>query len=418
MKTKLTGLGLLFFVLNASAQTNNLNIGSSLQTNITPVSTFNAWQVTEMTPAMQTAPCYQNTSFGQAPTPGLQPVPPVDLTNGPQDAYVVPGGALSCFPYNTIYTPRVTVSNVTNYATTFRRRFFICGSTNVQVNFNFDMQCDDYIQTVTLDNATTWTINQYSINPHVFFNHTVTLSPGLHTIDVRTSDWQDPNGQYYTVQGSSMQWNPFAFVASGNITTTPSVLFNYDGPFSCVVPLKLTSFTATKQGSQVNVNWQTASEENVSRFEIEKSTDGSRFTAIGTVMAKGNSASQNNYAFSDNKIESLNTIYYRLKTIDIDNSKSYSPIAIVKMNVTGGNAYISPNPVSDIVNVETNCTQNNKGEIIIAAASGETLKRFAVSFQKGKNVNPINMSVFASGLYLIKINTGQSQTVLKCLKAN
>lgn len=418
MKTKLTGLGLLFLALNASAQTNNLNIGSSLQTNITPTSTFNAWQVIEMTPAMQTAPCYQSTSFGQAPTQGLQPVPPVDLTNGPQDAYVVFGGALSCFPFNTIYTPFVTVSNVTNYATTFRRSFFICGSTDVQVNLNFDMQCDDYIQTVILDNTTTWTINQHSINPHIFFNHTITLSPGLHTIDVRTSNWQDPNGQYYVVQGSSMQWNPFAFVISGTISTSSSVLFNYNGPTSCVVPVKLISFTTTKHGSQVNVNWQTASEENVSRFEIEKSIDGSHFTAIGTVMAKGNSASQNNYTFSDNNTERLNTIYYRLKTIDIDNSKSYSPIAIVTMYFAGGDVHISPNPVSDIVNVETNCTQNNKGEIIIAAASGETLKRFAVSFQKGRNVHPINMSVFASGLYLIKINTGQNQTVLKCVKAN
>ena len=115
MKKTLIGIGLLFLAANINAQTNNLNISSSLQTVIEPTSVFNAWQIIDMSPDMQTAPCYQSTTSGQAPTPGLQPVPPVDLTNGPQPAYVVFNG-LSCFPFNTIYTPYVSFTNVTNYS--------------------------------------------------------------------------------------------------------------------------------------------------------------------------------------------------------------------------------------------------------------------------------------------------------------
>lgn len=418
MKKNSICIGLLLLILNSNAQTTSLDISSSLQTTVTPTSIYNAWQIIEMSPAMQTAPCYENTTFSQPPTPGLFPVSPVDLTNGPQDAYVVSNGLLSCFPYATIYTSYVNVTNVTDYSTSFRRRFFICGNTNVQATFNFDIFCDDYIQTISLDNNPMWNINQYSISPHVFFNQTVSLSPGLHTIDIKASEWQDPFGDYYTIDGNQWQWNPFAFIVTGNITTSSSVLFNYNSSASCLLPVKLIDFISVKQGNSINLNWKTVSEANVFKYEIEKSLDGTHFYTIGVVMAMDNSAIGNKYKFTDTKIDKVKTIYYRLKVVDLDGAKSYSPISVIKLKSSELSVYIIPNPVSDVLNVEVNCAQNNPGEILIADASGNTIKHFFVNFQKGQNEKKIDMSAFSNGVFLVKIKSDQDQVVLKCVKAN
>jgi len=416
MKKTIIGIGLLFLAANINAQTNNLNISSSLQTVIEPTSVFNAWQIIDMSPDMQTAPCYQSTTSGQAPTPGLQPVPPVDLTNGPQPAYVVFNG-LSCFPFNTIYTPYVSFTNVTNYTATFRRSFFICGNTSVDVNLAFDILCDDYIQTIRLDETTTWTINQYSVNPRVFFNQTVSLAPGLHTIDIKASNWQNPGGQYYTVQGNFMQWNPFAFRMTGSITASASVLFNFPANLNCVLPVKLVDFTSTLAGSQVNLNWKAVTEENVSTYEIEKSTDGRNYYTIGVVRAMTNVAVEKKYAFSDKNPGNTGTIYYRIKAVDINGAKTYSSVAVVRLKFSKIPVSILPNPVNNELNITVNSTQNNKGEILITDASGSTVKHLFVNFPTGQHQQKVDMAAFSAGIYFVKIKNGSTQTVLKCVKA-
>jgi Secretion system C-terminal sorting domain len=417
MNKRFFGIGLLLVAINISAQTNSLNIGSSLQSITDPTSVFNAWQIIDMSPAMQTAPCYQTTTSGQAPSPGLQPVPPVDLTNGPQPAYVVYNNGLSCFPFNTIYTPFVNTTNVTNYSATFRRSFFICGNTSADVNFAFDILCDDYIQTIRLDENTTFTINRYSINPHVFFNQTVSLAPGLHTIDIKASNWQNPGGQYYTVQGSSMQWNPFAFSITGTVSTAASVLFNYPANTNCVLPVKLVGFTAVKTGSQVNVNWTAVTEENVSSYEIEKSTDGLNFYTIGAIRATANSAVEKKYSFSDENPGNTENIYYRIQAIDVNGTKTYSTIAVVRLIPSKMPVSIQPNPFNNELTLTVTSSQNNRGEIIITDASGSTVRHLFVNFQKGHNQQQVNVAALSAGVYFVKIKNGPDQAIIKSVKA-
>lgn len=94
------------------------------------------------------------------------------------------------------------------------------------------------------------------------------------------------------------------------------------------LPLKLSAFEGYNQDGQNQLTWQTAFEQNVSHFEIERSLNGRDFVAIGTLSAKGESSVPVNYAFTD-KSPVSNMNYYRLKQIDKDNSFTYSKIVSV-----------------------------------------------------------------------------------------
>ncbi|MBL0189814.1 MAG: hypothetical protein IPQ18_00230 [Saprospiraceae bacterium] len=59
-------------------------------------------------------------------------------------------------------------------------------------------------------------------------------------------------------------------------------------------------------------------------FEIERSSDGSRFEKIGTMNAAGTSLTESNYMFHD--LNPTKRAFYRLKMIDIDGKSKYSSL--------------------------------------------------------------------------------------------
>ncbi len=64
-------------------------------------------------------------------------------------------------------------------------------------------------------------------------------------------------------------------------------------------PIKLNDFTASLQNKSVLLKWQTSSEENLAGFTIQRSVDATNFSAIGYVVAKGNSNTELSYSSID-----------------------------------------------------------------------------------------------------------------------
>ncbi|MBK8684432.1 MAG: carboxypeptidase regulatory-like domain-containing protein [Bacteroidetes bacterium] len=78
---------------------------------------------------------------------------------------------------------------------------------------------------------------------------------------------------------------------------------NIDAGFYMGVPLGARELVATlvkQQGAnQAIVNWYTKDEENTATFEIQRSTNGSDYTQVGTKAAGGNTQGQTNYSAID-----------------------------------------------------------------------------------------------------------------------
>src|ERR1044072_3048779 len=71
-------------------------------------------------------------------------------------------------------------------------------------------------------------------------------------------------------------------VSSGNNSAAAWVAL---APQGAPLPVQLTSLNASEEGLSTKLAWNTADENGVASYVIEKSTDGKNFTAIGTVKA-------------------------------------------------------------------------------------------------------------------------------------
>jgi hypothetical protein len=89
-------------------------------------------------------------------------------------------------------------------------------------------------------------------------------------------------------------------------------------------------FYATRDQSAVVLVWSTEEETNLARFEIERSSDGSRWIQVGKTPAAGDSWQKRTYSYRDNSIfkTGVNTLYYRLILVDRSgNSQVFETIA-------------------------------------------------------------------------------------------
>lgn len=162
------------------------------------------------------------------------------------------------------------------------------------------------------------------------------------------------------------------------------------------LPVKLIYFNVKAEGKKAHLSWQTATEQNSDRFDIERSTDGLHFEKIGWVKAAGNSTSHIDYNYFDiSPKKGIN--YYRLKEVDIDNSLQFSEIKT---------AYFGDDIVFALSNNPTNgsdlkLTINVLPSVLsVFDASGRKVKEMNISTSS----NSLSVAGLASGTYLAVLN--------------
>ncbi len=119
------------------------------------------------------------------------------------------------------------------------------------------------------------------------------------------------------------------------------------------LPLELISFDVKEIEDFVQLQWETAYEENVFNFEIEHSSDGKTFNKIGAILATNNG----NYNFKDPTPRSGKQ-YYRIKINDYNHIYNYSPIINLDLkNIEY--TFIYPNPSTDKIHIKSSNKINN-----------------------------------------------------------
>ncbi len=170
-----------------------------------------------------------------------------------------------------------------------------------------------------------------------------------------------------------------------------------------LLPVELLSFSGEEKGVINQLHWTIASEQNVSHYEMERRTDNTEFSYLGTVDAIGNIASEWTYSFDDIQPELIS--YYRLKMVDMDGSYEYSNIVTIERSKKG--AFISsifPVPAKNQINIQINSTQNTDIYFEIIDVLGRVLLRKNDAIQNGMNLITLDIQQFVSGYYYIRIN--------------
>lgn len=173
-------------------------------------------------------------------------------------------------------------------------------------------------------------LRQFAVTPtdnNGQLNATVSMTYFDHELNGRSKD----DLVFYRSENGVDNW----LLAPGNVTSATSqneVTITGFQKFSSVtlggrmapLPIELIYFTATRSGNNAILKWATAMESDSKGVEVQVSTDGISFRAIGFVDSRGaNSSQKQQYSFTDKEANKYGTRYYRLRQLDNDGTEAY-----------------------------------------------------------------------------------------------
>ncbi len=121
-----------------------------------------------------------------------------------------------------------------------------------------------------------------------------------------------------------------------------------------ILPIELTSFSATCDGRSSHIMWTTATEKNNDYFSLERSDDAINFVEIARIAGAGNSIEPLSYSYTDYGVYGGDN-YYRLVQVDYDGTRTASEIIVtncVETSEEEPEVIAYPNPFNSDLTVE------------------------------------------------------------------
>jgi hypothetical protein len=171
------------------------------------------------------------------------------------------------------------------------------------------------------------------------------------------------------------------------------------------LPVTWVFFRGNSHANGIQLQWETSSEINADRFEVEHSLNGTRWTMLEAVQSTGGnngSSGHQRYQIQHNQPKNGSN-YYRIKQIDLDGKFEYSKIIRVEFQSQSVIEKIFPNPV---LNGRFYVELIQETEVGIYSPSGQLIKKQKMA----AGLQSIDVSGWKKGLYWVK--TRQKTTPL------
>jgi type IX secretion system substrate protein/uncharacterized protein DUF4397/cleaved adhesin domain-containing protein len=260
----------------------------------------------------------------------------------------------------------------------------------------------------------------------------ISVPAGAYTLDLTLADGTTLV-QSYIADLSTLGGGSAAVFASGFLTPSS----NQDGaPFgiffaladgtvgefpSGVVPVELTSFTASVNGSAVSLKWSTATETNNRGFEVERKFDKgentSEWQTIGFVSGKGTTSERTDYIYEDDVKEIIADRYvYRLKQVDFDGTFDYSnEVEVTNVAPTAFSLDQNyPNPFNPSTTIKFSLPQAEVVSLKIYNILGsEVATLLNGTVEAGSYDVNFDASNLSSGVYLYELRAGNFTKIMK-----
>lgn len=269
----------------------------------------------------------------------------------------------------------------------------------------------------TLSDKVDWNTLEMVSSSHSYqfnINEGDKLTWSFNNIALPDSTVDEPGSQGYIVY----RIKPKTSLLPGDtISNTASIYFDFNLPIQTntektvvegvLLPVKLTGFTATRNGKQNEIAWNISKELNVAKFEVERSSTGRDFMKIGTIKATNNS----NYETTDLlPVKAIN--YYRLKIIYKDGTFEYSSVKSVN---NSGSFFVSiyPNPVRNNLLIRINNERKANISIKITGMDGNIIRTLKYTVSEGSMIKNINVSSLSKGSYFLLVSSETEQAGIK-----
>jgi hypothetical protein len=171
-----------------------------------------------------------------------------------------------------------------------------------------------------------------------------------------------------------------------------------------IVPVELTSFTASVDNGIVELNWMTATETNNRGFEVQRSS-GSEFETIAFVAGHGTTTETKSYSYSDGNVTS-GRYSYRLKQIDFDGTFQYSNIIEADVPVVNEFALNQnyPNPFNPSTNISFRLAVDSKVNLKVFDVLGQEVANLLnTDLAAGSHNLSFDASALNSGFYVYRL---------------
>ena len=176
---------------------------------------------------------------------------------------------------------------------------------------------------------------------------------------------------------------------------------------SVVLPIELTSFTATCDGRSTLVEWSTATERNNDYFSLERSDDAINFTEIARVAGAGNSIEPLDYSYTDYGIHGGDN-YYRLVQVDYDGTRTVSDIVVANcVDAVAGDPEVLayPNPFNGELTLVLDNFDNRAATIEVYDMLGKLVFMQKADAPQNSYETILNLSNLPSGTYTVRVST-------------
>jgi hypothetical protein len=239
-------------------------------------------------------------------------------------------------------------------------------------------------------------------------NDIYSQSSGLFGQGSNTTIFNDPSSANFVKLSGTFNLTTSAWTTP---RTSTSILLTASSQLSDIesnitLPVSLLSFSSNKLGKINLLNWSTASEQNNSGFNIERSTNGTDFENIGFVKSlssNGNSSSRLDYSFTDINPIGLNQ-YYRLKQTDFDGTHKYSAIVMVRREAPTALTLtkVYPNPANSSIYINASVPTKMDLQFLIIDVAGRVVSTKNAFADVGNNGFDMTVEHLESGTYFIK----------------
>ncbi|HMO60804.1 MAG TPA: T9SS type A sorting domain-containing protein [Ferruginibacter sp.] len=224
--------------------------------------------------------------------------------------------------------------------------------------------------------------------------------------DITLTAWLEDNYLKTSVPVSLTQNSSIPFLVDGNSASAAVNRFRVVFKKLVVLPDNNIAISAVQQQQQVHINWMMPDETGITKYTVEKSTDGIHFTTLTTLLATG----LEQYLAKDAMLQA-GFVFYRVLYTTVSGEIKYSNVVKIKMDDAAmGKISVYPNPVqNNIVQVQLKQYPAGRYQFRLMSTDGRVLYEYSTAHQGGSAALTLKPAItLAAGNYLLEISNSNN----------
>jgi len=204
------------------------------------------------------------------------------------------------------------------------------------------------------------------------------------------------------------------FAASGGEEGPDYIAKMSDAP---PLPVELAGFDVTRDGTSVELTWQTANETNNAGFRVQHQTEGD-WATLGFVESKatsGTTTKAQSYRYTVGREFEPGTHRFRLEQVDLDGSTSPGTVVAVDIGMDQALSLNAPapNPAAESTTLSFGVKESTEATVTVYNVLGQRVQTFYQGTPQAGETKDVmvNVGSLPSGVYFVRLRAnGQTRT--------